>query len=189
MQRALRWLLVLPVALGCSDRAPSPGVRDVPVRVGTVGYDAHHLPVMILEEEGGPRLLPIWIGEAEAGSIAAELQRRPSPRPNAHDFAKRLIQSADAEVVRVVVTEVRDGTYYASLWLRANGRTTEIDARPSDAIALALRTGAPILVRETLFERDDEALVPGGDGQAIRWDGASDAQPLRTRRAASGVKL
>lgn len=189
MQSAVRWLLVLPLALGCGERSAAPDPRDVPVVVGTVGYDARHAPVVVLEERDGPRLLPIWVGEAEAGSIAAELARRTPPRPNSHDFAKRLLQSADAVVVRVVVTEVRDGTYYASLWLRANGATREIDARPSDAIALALRTGAPILVRETLFDGEQGAHEAGGDGQAILWDGAAGAQPLRARRAASGLKL
>jgi hypothetical protein len=186
---AHRLLLLLALALGCADAGPAGDPRDVQVRVRTVGFDANHVPVVILEEQDGPRMLPIWIGAAEAGSIAAELHRRPPPRPNFHDFAKRVIQSVNAEVVRVVVTEIREGTYYATLWLRASGEVIEIDARPSDAIAMALRMHAPILVREPLFEEADEAPPSGGDGEAIRWERAPGVQPTRRPHASGALKL
>jgi bifunctional DNase/RNase len=84
-------------------------------------------------------------------------------------MARRVIQQLDAEVERVVVTELRQGTYYALLWLRANGRLIEIDVRPSDGIALALRTEAPILVRASVFEEAGEALEMEESGRPIGW--------------------
>jgi len=163
---------LLAVALGCGG-AREPGGREVAVHVHTVTVDRFDAPVVILEEESGSRVLPIWIGLAEATSISAELLHQPSPRPNSHDLAKRLVQSLDARVLRVVVTELRDGTYYATLVLQARGKSVEIDVRPSDAIALALRLDAPILVREELFEAADDAL--GGDegGQSVAFPPAA----------------
>ena len=105
-------------------------------------------------------MLPITIGAAEASSIDAEIHKQRPARPNSHDFAARLIAGLDAELLRVVVTEIRDGTFYAILVLEAHGKRVEIDARPSDAIATALRAGAPILVREEVFEQAGE--VPRG---------------------------
>jgi len=169
MTRPESWIpiLVLLSTLGCSASAP-PGGNDVPVRVDTVALDDHNAPVVILEEEGGPRVLPIWIGTAEATSIATEINDHRPPRPNFHDLAKNVIQSLDGEVVRVVVTELRQGTYYAVLSLRASGRTVEVDVRPSDGIALALRAQAPILVRASLFESAGGILSIDGDtGEAI----------------------
>jgi bifunctional DNase/RNase len=146
-----------------------PAVREVAVRVHTVTVDRFDTPVVILEEEGGSRVLPIWIGPAEATSISAQLLHRPSPRPNSHDLAKRLIQSMDGQVLRVVVTDLREGTYYATLVLQARGKSVEIDLRPSDAIALALRVDAPILVRENLFETADDAIGTDDAGQSVSF--------------------
>jgi bifunctional DNase/RNase len=138
--------------------------------------------VVILEEENGPRLLPIWIGTAEASSIASQINDHPPPRPNFHDMARRVIQQLDAEVERVVVTELRQGTYYALLWLRTDDRLIEIDVRPSDGIALALRTEAPILVRASVFEEAAAAIDLEESGRPIGWfppgaqsDGSSPA--------------
>jgi bifunctional DNase/RNase len=153
------------------------------VRVGSIGVDRFNSPVVILEEQDGTRMLPIWIGPAEAGSIAAHIHNQPPPRPNFHDFAKRLIQSVDAQVVRVVVTELRGGTYYAMLELRANGKSVEIDARPSDAIAVAVRVEAPILVRESLFESVPDGLTPDDSGQAVSFEGARRPQQPGIRHA------
>lgn len=149
------------LAVACSDLPSEPAEREVPVRVGSVGVDRFNSPVVILEEQDGARLLPIWIGPAEAGSIAAHLQQKPTPRPNFHDLAKRVIQSVNAELVRVVVTELRGGTYYATLSLRTNGRVIDIDVRPSDGIAVAVRLDAPILVRESLLEEVEDDLPEG----------------------------
>ena len=169
MPRPRPWipLLLLLLPLACGAPAP-PEDDDVQVRVETVALDDHNTPVVLLEEEGGPRILPIWIGTAEATSIAIQINNQRPPRPNFHDLAKNVIQSLDGEVVRVVVTELRQGTYYAVLSLRANGRLVEIDVRPSDGIALALRAEAPILVRASLFDSAGGVLsIDGGSGEAI----------------------
>jgi bifunctional DNase/RNase len=155
-------LLFAAAGAGCAERE-EPAVRDVLVRVDRIAIDDHDVPVVVLEEEGGTRWLPIWIGTAEARSIALEMEAKTSPRPNTHDLARSLIRGLDASVARVVVTELRDGTYYAILGIALGDRTVEIDARPSDAIAIALRDGAPIFVREGLFERAGAADEPSAD--------------------------
>jgi hypothetical protein len=149
---SLAWLA--PISLACSPGGSDPGSGEpeVQVRVERVGLDANDLPVVLLEEHGGERALPIWIGPSEARSIALEIEHFESPRPNTHDLAQRVIDGLRGAVERVVVTDLRAGTYYATLTLRADGRRVEIDSRPSDAIAIALRTGAPIFVRTRLFE-------------------------------------
>ena len=144
-------LVALPSA--CGDEAPDAASPEVRVRVDRVVIDENDAPVVVLEEEAGTRFLPIWIGSAEARSIALEMEALHPPRPNSHDLARDVIHGLDAEVERVVVTELRDGTYYASLHLQSEGRLVRIDARPSDAIAIALRAHAPIFVREPLFEQ------------------------------------
>jgi hypothetical protein len=190
MGRAVRFLVLLAiVGVACREQPKPEAEREVPVKVGTVGVDRFNSPVVILEEQEGSRMLPIWIGAAEAGSIAAHLHNQPPPRPNFHDFAKRVIQSVDAQVVRVVVTELRDGTYYAMLLLRANGRVVEIDVRPSDAIAVALRLEAPILVRESLFEQAQEALPHDDSGQSVSFEAGPRAQPGGRAQATPGLKL
>jgi bifunctional DNase/RNase len=153
--------IALAIAASCAlacGRAERESEHDVAVRVDRVGVDANNLPVVLLEERGGPRWLAIWIGSAEAESIAMSINSIASPRPNSHDLARSVIDGLRGEVERVVVTDLRDGTYYATLGLRAGGRRVEIDARPSDAIAIALRTRAPIFVRDHLFDHTE----PGG---------------------------
>jgi bifunctional DNase/RNase len=159
-------LLLLLALLACGGSAPSAEI-EVPVRVGSVAVDRNNAPVVILEEEGGPRLLPIWIGTAEATSIATEMNEQRPPRPNSHDFTKRVIQSLNASIDRVVVSDLRAGTYYATLFLQVGGRTVEIDVRPSDGIAVALRLDAPILVRERLFEALRDRLEFEDSGESI----------------------
>src|SRR5262249_60533942 len=126
---------------------------------------------------------PTGIRAAEATSIRAEPTAHPPPRPNSHDLAKRLIQSMDARVLRVIVTELRGGTYYATLVLQARGKSVEIDVRPSDAIALALRVDAPILVREDLFEAADEAVGADQEGQSVAFPPAPRPRANRSAPA------
>lgn len=168
MARALVRLLLLTLPLACGQEPP-PADPEIPVTVDTVALDQHNTPVVLLEEDGGPRVLPIWIGTAEAGSIAAEIERRTPPRPNFHDLAQRVIQTLGATVDRVVVTELRDGTYFALLHLRRDGDLLPIDVRPSDGIAVALRMRAPILVRASVFDAAGEVLTaPESGGRRIR---------------------
>jgi len=145
-------LALLALLGGCADRHRD-GAREVPVHVGGVVVDAiSNSPVVVLEEDEGERVLPISIGIAEARSIAVQIEDLESPRPNTHDLAKRLLVQLEARVERVVVTDLRSGIYYAVLVVQTNARRHEIDARPSDAIAIALRVEAPVFVRESLLE-------------------------------------
>ena len=150
-------LLAVPLlgaATTCSDE-PAALEDIVAVEVGLVAVDKRNLPVVVLEELEGPRWLPSWIGSAEARSIALEMEKQSSPRPNTHDLAKRVIQGLESELERGVVTDLRSGTYFAMMTLRVNGKTVEIDSRPSDAIAIALRLNAPIFVHAPLFEDEE----------------------------------
>ena len=142
---------VLLLAPGCGESGPA--ANEVAVHVETVAIDREtRSPVVILEEEGGTRRLPIWIGHAEASSIDHRLRKQTAIRPNTHDLAKRLVDGLGGEVRRVVVSDLEDGIYYARIVLHRDGGTVEIDARPSDAIAIALRTGAALFVVDSLFE-------------------------------------
>ena len=166
---ALLLLAFLLPPLACSE-SELDAIDAVPVRVGTVALDQHNAPVVILEEKDGSRVLPIWIGSAEATSIASEINQQPLPRPNFHDLAKRVIQLLEGELLHVVVTELRDGTYYAVLAMRGNGRVVEIDVRPSDGIALALRLDAPILVNVGLLEKVREPNEADNSRRSIHWN-------------------
>ena len=158
-------LLGLALLTACDGPNPRTGARadEVAVHVERVGLDAADLPVVILEENEGARSLPIWIGSAEAWSIARVMGRHHASRPNTHDLARNLIEGLDAEVLRVSITELRENTYYAALKLRVRGQVVTLDSRPSDAIAIALRANAPIFVREVLFREGGDELSPAGE--------------------------
>lgn len=175
-------IAVLLVALSCS-ADPEAEPRDVPVRVGVVALDAQDAPVVVLEEQDGPRLLPIWIGKDAAYSISTEMEKQKPIRPNTHDLAKRVIEGLDGQIARVVVTELRKGTYYAIMDLERQGRIVEIDARPSDAIAIALRVQAPIFVRDRVFVDAGEVVVPDLERRSERDPGDSPEQPIGTSPA------
>jgi uncharacterized protein len=151
--RLVYWIAIVAAASALPACAPrnSDSEHEIAMRVDRVGLDAQSLPVVLLEESGGSRWLAIWIGSSEAESIAMSIDHVASPRPNTHDLASSVIDGLRGEVERVVVTDLRAGTYYATLSLRAGSRRIEIDARPSDAIAIALRSRAPIFVRDHLL--------------------------------------
>ena len=174
------WIALLLPACGPG----SPAHRDdVPVKVGMVALDNSNVPVVVLEEEGGDRILPIWIGSFEARSIASEMEAKTPIRPNTHDLAKSLIARLHGEVLRVVVTELRGGTYYAVLSLEAGGDLLQLDSRPSDAIAIALRTGAPIFVRAPVFD------AAGDTGSSQEAGRPIDGQPRGTPEATPQLGL
>lgn len=122
-------------------------------------------PVVLLQEAHGMgRTLPIFIGTPEATAIAYAVQKVQTPRPMTHDLLRDVIQAMGATVQRVVVTELRDGTYYADVHLSAGGgRTTTVSSRPSDAIALAVRTGATIYAEDDLLDAEGVLLAPEDD--------------------------
>jgi bifunctional DNase/RNase len=162
MPPRLALFLALLFALACS-RAPAGEAGTVAVRVaGLVMDQTADSPVVILEEVDGERRLPIWIGLPEAQSIAAGLDDEEALRPNSHDLSRRLIEGMGGRVERVVVTALRDGVYFARIDVARDGRTVEIDARPSDAIAIALRLAAPLFVHEALFETTGFDVGPSG---------------------------
>jgi hypothetical protein len=112
-------------------------------------------PVVLLKEKSGDRMLPIWIGPSEAGAIMMELAGRKFQRPLTHDLLKTVIEGLKARVPRIAIVDLKDKTYYAKVFLERDEEMLAIDARPSDCIALALRTGSPIFVKEELLRSED----------------------------------
>ena len=109
-------------------------------------------PIVILRDKDGQRVLPIWVGIFEANAIALQIENVATPRPMTHDLLRNVIQDLKASVQKIVVCDLQENTFYALIYLGLNGDTLTIDARPSDAIALALRTRAPIFVEETVID-------------------------------------
>ena len=111
-----------------------------------------NMPIVILRDQDGQRVLPIWVGIFEANAIALQIENIPTPRPMTHDLLRNIIQDLRATVEKIVVCDLQENTFYALIYLTVNGDTVAIDARPSDAIALALRTRAPIFVEEAVID-------------------------------------
>ena len=111
-----------------------------------------NMPIVILKDKDGERVLPIWVGIFEANAIALQIENIATPRPMTHDLLRNIITDLDGQVDRVVVSDLKDNTFFAIIHLTVKGEAVVVDARPSDAIALALRTRAPILVDETVIE-------------------------------------
>ena len=109
-------------------------------------------PIVILKDKDGDRVLPIWVGLFEANAIALQIENVATPRPMTHDLLRNIITDLDGRVDRVVVSDLKENTFYAVVHLTVRGERVAVDARPSDAIALALRTRAPIMVEETVIE-------------------------------------
>jgi bifunctional DNase/RNase len=108
-------------------------------------------PIVLLKTADGKRFLPIWIGASEASAIMSRLQGTEAPRPMTHDLLQNVVDELGGTIVRIAVTELRDNTFYAQIVLRANGDEHEIDSRPSDAIALAVRVNAPIFAADDVI--------------------------------------
>jgi bifunctional DNase/RNase len=109
-------------------------------------------PIVLLKTTEGNKFLPIWIGHPEAAAILMKLQGATTPRPMTHDLVTDMLSQLDAQVVRITVTELRDSTFYAQITVQQDGSEIEIDSRPSDAIALAIRAEAPIYVADRVIE-------------------------------------
>jgi bifunctional DNase/RNase len=105
-----------------------------------------NMPIVVLKDVQSDALVPIWVGIFEANAIALEVEKTATPRPMTHDLLANLIRTLDGEVQRVVITELRDDVYYALIWMERDGELISLDARPSDALALALRTDCPIFL-------------------------------------------
>ena len=109
-------------------------------------------PIVLLKTADGNRFLPIWIGHPEAAAILMKLQGASTPRPMTHDLVADMLEQLDAQVIRITVTELKESTFYASITVQQNGSEVEIDSRPSDAIALAVRAEAPIFAADDVIE-------------------------------------
>ena len=109
-------------------------------------------PIVLLKTADGNRFLPIWIGHPEAAAILMKLQGASTPRPMTHDLVTEMLSQLDAQVVRITVTELKENTFYATITVQQDGTEIEIDSRPSDAIALAVRSDAPIFAADSVIE-------------------------------------
>jgi uncharacterized protein len=119
-----------------------------------------NMPIVMLKDMQGERVLPIWVGIFEANAIALQIENIATPRPMTHDLLRNVIKDLDGTVERVVVCDLRDNTFYAVIHLTVRGESVAIDARPSDAIALALRTRSPILVEEAVIDNARTVDLP-----------------------------
>jgi hypothetical protein len=109
-------------------------------------------PIVVLKDASGEGVLPIWVGIYEANAIALEIEKITTPRPMTHDLIKNVLTGLEATVRKVVVSELRDDTFFAVIWMERDGHIVSIDARPSDALALALRLDCPIYVDESVLK-------------------------------------
>ena len=151
------------------------------VRVSMMNYQR----VVILKEKHSDRYLPIWIGPAEADAIAIKLQDVQVPRPLTHDLLRNVIEALGARVEYIVVNDLQNDTFYAKIVLSVDGRTLEIDSRPSDAIALAVRVQAPIYAEEAVLEKAgvyldrEEASAEEGKAEVEEKPGQVQEEGLR----------
>jgi hypothetical protein len=149
------------------------------VRVSLMNYQR----VIVLKEKDADRYLPIWIGPAEAEAIVVQLQEVQVPRPLTHDLLNSVISALNATVLSVVVNKLANDTFYASIVLQANGRQVEIDSRPSDALALAVRVNVPIFAEEEVLQKAGVLLDPEtGKLQVTSADGSPVLDEAERRR-------
>jgi len=131
-----------------------------------------NMPIIILKSETGEEVLPIWVGIFEANAIAMQMESIVSPRPMTHDLLKNVIEGLEARIRRVEITDLKENTFFAVISLDRAGQDFQIDSRPSDAMALALRAGAPILVHESVLDKSS-STSEGGEAQETerlrRW--------------------
>ena len=113
-------------------------------------------PIVVLKDVNGTAILPIWVGIYEASAIASEIDKQATPRPMTHDLIRNLLFGLEAEVKKIVVSDLKDDTFYAVIWLERDGEMISVDSRPSDALAIALRMDCPIFVDDTVLKTSKE---------------------------------
>jgi len=113
-------------------------------------------PIVVLKDVNGTAILPIWVGIYEASAIASEIDKQATPRPMTHDLIRNLLFGLEAAVKKIVVSDLKDDTFYAVIWLERNGEMISVDSRPSDALAIALRMDCPIFVDDTVLKTSKE---------------------------------
>jgi uncharacterized protein len=126
---------------------------DIEVRIRGLMMDpATNMPIVVLKDVASETVMPIWVGIFEANAIAIEIEKVATPRPMTHDLTRNIMRHLNSQLEKIVITEIKDDTFYAVLWLRQGNEPVAIDARPSDAIALALRADCPIFVAENVMQ-------------------------------------
>ena len=137
-----------------------------------------NMPIVVLKDVRGSAVLPIWVGVYEANAIALEIEKVQTPRPMTHDLLKNVLFGLNVQVQKVVVSDLRDDTFYAVIWVEREGERMSIDSRPSDALALALRVDCPIFVDETVLQnsKSTSAITEKSTSEELRkWlEGLSD---------------
>lgn len=147
----------------------------IPVRVGGLAFDERTKnPVVLLQEIEGNRVLPIWIGPMEASAIHSELMGKKYQRPLTHDLLVTIIESLRGKISRVVITDLKESTFFASIYLDAGSGAVAIDARPSDSIAIALRSHAPIFIIDKLFDKLEPSGAAGSPPEKTPEEKAED---------------
>ncbi len=141
-----------------------------------------NMPIIILRDEEDKRSLPIWVGIFEANAIALELEKIPTPRPMTHDLIKNILETIEARLLKIVVTDLRENTFFAELHLQVGEGEVTVDSRPSDAIALALRAAAPIYVDEEVV-RKAKTLEVTKESESVKAD-----DPERLREWLENIK-
>jgi uncharacterized protein len=145
---------------------------EVEMKIRTLMMDpVTQMPIVVLRDMSGNAILPIWVGVYEANAIALEIEKINTPRPMTHDLIKTILFGMDARVDRVVVSELKDDTFFAVIWVEKNGELMSIDSRPSDALAIALRTDSPIYVDESVLKNSKMATTQekGQSEELKRW--------------------
>ena len=127
-------------------------------------------PIVVLKDVNGTAILPIWVGLYEAQAIALEIEKQVTPRPMTHDLIRNLLFGLEAGVKKIVVSDLRDDTFYAVIWLERGGELISVDSRPSDALAIALRLDCPIFVDESVLKssRDTAVVAEAGSNEELR---------------------
>ena len=137
-----------------------------------------NMPIVLLKDVSSDAVLPIWVGAYEANAIALEIEKVSTPRPMTHDLIRNVLTGLDALVHKVVVTELKDDTFYAVIWLEKEGHVISIDSRPSDALALALRVDCPIFVEDEVLKtskKSTSASDPATSEELRKWlEGLND---------------
>ena len=133
--------------------APGATNDDVEVRIRGLMMDpVTNMPMIVLKDVAGDGVLPIWVGIFEANAIALEIEKSATPRPMTHDLLRNALRAFEAHVTRVVVSDLRDDTFFAVIWMERQGEVMTLDARPSDALALAMRSDCPIFVSRAVMD-------------------------------------
>ncbi len=192
LARALTITFLLALVLPASSSAQ---INTVKLKVKRLLLDpSSKTPVVVLESLKEKKFIPIWIGKAEATSIAMELEHVKVPRPNAHDLIGNVVKGLGASLDRITITDLKDNTYYAVITLTLKGKKIQIDSRPSDAIAIALRQGAPIYASPEVLAKAGKLPASLKDSEGVRkilgfyiQDLTRELAALFNLRAKSGV--